>query len=547
MHFTKLVVTFVVSSSLQSTYFVLYGICSTLQRFQTETRSSKKGQKTENWKQEFVDNYQRGVVNIGFGDQNIEELKDDYRNMGVFMGVHWIAMLHKLWVKIGIVIIAIAWLVVAFAGMLSIKPLEENENFTGEHTFLMKSLHGMQDFAPMKNEIRIMFGVKGLADRKTWHADDFGIVDYYDDVEFHTKAQQEWMLEYCEMLRTWRSKNEESLIKIDENVNCVFEKFRDYILSSESGLGNGSANVSSYPLLKPDVSDDSDDQRDYYLEHLYEWYHNSASGVPERNAYRLDIEEDSETYIIKTARLFVESAANFWSLQSEADHEEARFREFMADSRIACEATLGDANDPLCNPTITSARWSWSEGMFCVSSMSPNHFNQSLFFFLVFRVSSILGQCKGKYPVCIPDYFRHSDDCAQQLHYGDPLLYQRMLYHDQRAGSDRNGWMAIWSNGMCECNPRDWVLCGLLRAYLSRVHCGTVEAQSRGSVSIRIVAEWSCHLIVRNDFDSVHDSCVDQSGRGIDLENGVVDRGHYYYECHIHIHDIHVDDGYHCS
>ena len=60
------------------------------------------------------------------------------------MGVHWINILHKVWVKIGILVVIFGWLAFAFFGMISIKPLEENENFTGGDTFLMKSLHGMQ-------------------------------------------------------------------------------------------------------------------------------------------------------------------------------------------------------------------------------------------------------------------------------------------------------------------------------------------------------------------------------------------------------------------
>lgn len=330
-------------------------------RFQTEAIGSSSGKKSENWRKEFEDNLERGVVDIGLGPQTIEELKQDYRNLGVLMGVHWVSMLHKVWVKITIVVLAIGWYVIALNGVLSIKLLQENENFTGEHGFLMKSLHGMQDYDPMRNQIRILFGVKGLESRDVW-VEDYGVIDYYENVGFHTEAQQLWMLEYCEILRNWTSTKQDDMMLVlgDDDVNCVVEKFRDYIESSASGLDNA-----SYPLLKPgnDVSDE--EQKEYYLAHFYEWYHQSDDGISQRNGFKADIAQKSaEKYELKSIRYAVVSAADFWSIQSDADLEEDRWHEFMAESCAACGEALGDVNDPLCHPRISSPRWSWSEGMY---------------------------------------------------------------------------------------------------------------------------------------------------------------------------------------
>jgi len=301
----------------------------------------------------------RGVVDIGFGEQTLTELSDDYRTMGVVVGVHWINILHKVWVKVAIFVVAAAWLSFAFLGMLSIRMLEENENFSGEDTFLMKSLHGMTDFDPMKNQIRIAFGVEGLESRRVWH-DDYGVVEYFD-VAFHGQAQQQWLLDYCEMVRNWQSADQvnRTLVTSGGGVQCIFEHFRDYVLSPSSGIDNA-----SYPLMMPgaDSSDDDDAQKAFYCEEFYRWYHLSDEGASHRNSFSTDIRIDGEMECEMTSvTLEVISAANFWSLQSEADLEEAVWREFMDFSRAACEAALGD-DDKLCRPRISSPRWSWSEG-----------------------------------------------------------------------------------------------------------------------------------------------------------------------------------------
>ena len=86
-----------------------------------------------------------------------------------------------------------------------------------------------------------------------------------------------------------------------------------------------------------------------------------------------------------------------------------------------------------------------------------------------------------------------------------------------------------------------------LGAYRARLHCGAVEAQSGSSLSVQSVAEWSRHFVSSNDFDSVHNSDDDGSGRGPVCEDGPDDDVHHYLFSIVYVHGFHVNAGNHCS
>lgn len=343
-------------------------------RFKTQEVVSNVGsQSSSNWMEQSAKNLAQGMVDIGYGPQQLDSLKNEYRTFGVLMGVHWVNLIHKLWVKCIVLTVASVWFSISFYGMLTIKTLDENENFCGDDTWCMKSLYGVNLYTTtgaMMSNILIMFGVGGLEDksRNVWIPSNHGTVRY-EQIDIHTAEQQQWMIRYCELGREFLSKEHgEVLVQDDEDFRCMLEDFRDFHMNPQSGQhGNGSnGSNDSFPLLKEGITDDdSDEQRQYYLQALYEWYHEDMSeeAIGWRNALNMDIEKsnDGEEYTLKSLHYGATSIYKFWSVQSEADKEEANWREFMAESKEQCQEAVG-MNNAICSPRVTALRLAWSEG-----------------------------------------------------------------------------------------------------------------------------------------------------------------------------------------
>merc|ERR1712096_434982 len=237
---------------------------------------------SDGWHRKSVKNLERGVVDIGYGLQTLEELMGEYRLAGVYIGVYWVNQLHRTWIKVVVVAASLAWFAISFWGMSSIKRLEENENFSGEDTYFMKSLSSINEFTQTGgNGIAINFGVKGLKEgsRKVWQ-DHLGSVDYYP-IEVHSLAQQQWMLAYCDLVRQYQTtSSNESLVADDSKVSCVMETFKAYV---EDNFGE------TFPF---NYSVDAAVQQQTYLSRLYTFYHESSEGVGSRNGWRIEIGKD---------------------------------------------------------------------------------------------------------------------------------------------------------------------------------------------------------------------------------------------------------------
>jgi len=190
-------------------------------RFKDSGDSSDKklsmsyNKETEVWAEKSAKNLAKGMVDIGYGLQTLEELNGEYRRYGVLVGVHWIQWLHKTWVKAIVICVSAVWFAIAMYGVLLIHPLEENENFAAPDSFFMRSLYGMNDFTTtlaLKNTVHITFGTNGLksGSRDVWK-EHFGVIDYVK-LEVHTIPQQQWLLDFCGGLRNYTtSVNEESV------------------------------------------------------------------------------------------------------------------------------------------------------------------------------------------------------------------------------------------------------------------------------------------------------------------------------------------------
>ena len=342
-------------------------------RFQTESQSrlsisSKKsplhgadGEEVD-WFKESMKRLKSGIVDIGYGDQDIEELVVQYRRNGVMVGIKWMHILHRTWVKVTVLLVTFAWLSVSLWGCSKIQLLEENEDFIGAENFLMKSMtKAVGNYAPLLNPITVAFGIKGLKakSRSVWQSDSVGEAELVP-LSVHTAEQQEWLISYCDLIRDYvpDANPSDKLVSSDDAVDCLFEDFRDWVLT-ESDVSNG-----TWPLLKEgDVSDL--EQKAYFLGYFHEWYHFSAHGVDKRNGYKVEILHDpkneEEPYELKAFFVGVESTYPFWSPQPLADKEEANWREFMSASTTACYAALPDDHGNLCSPRVSSLRMAWSE------------------------------------------------------------------------------------------------------------------------------------------------------------------------------------------
>ena len=137
------------------------------------------------WRSKSLHNLSKGLVDIGYGLQTLETLKGmffisvfilefdfnfvfisaEYRNFGVYVGVYWLNFVTAIGMKIMVLVVSLAWLGVAFYGMTTIKPIEENENFAGDSTFLMQSLYKVNEYtssSAMRNDFSVMWGTSGL-------------------------------------------------------------------------------------------------------------------------------------------------------------------------------------------------------------------------------------------------------------------------------------------------------------------------------------------------------------------------------------------------
>merc|ERR1712096_242785 len=119
----------------------------------------------------------------------------------------------------------------------------------------------------------------------------------------------------------------------------------------------------SYPIS---YSSDDATQKQLYLESLHGFYHNSTEGIEWRNEYSMDVRHDaaSDTFELRSFSFKTHSIYDFRSLQSQADKDEANWREWMAFSAADCRDTLSadEYNAGLCKPRYGSLRLSWAEG-----------------------------------------------------------------------------------------------------------------------------------------------------------------------------------------
>lgn len=308
-----------------------------------------------NWRQKAMQNLERGVVDIGYGEQTIKELQQRYRRSGVFIGVHWLTHLHTLWVKLLVCLVTGGWVIATMYGVTTIKRIEENENFMGKDSFIMKSMHGMNPYTTndqMRDQIHIMFGVNGMTpkSRDVW-AEHFG-EPHYNNLEVHTAAQQEALINFCGILKNFTSDaNGDALVKSDEHVICIMEDFKDYMESMDN---------KSFPFV---FSQEDSVQKHEYLKALHEFYHDSDAGIYWRNDYKMDLSLKGEhEYMLKSIEVEVLSIYNFYTTQKKAERQMDSWMELLSKWKEQCHDALEDEHGNLCDLRITSMRMTWNEG-----------------------------------------------------------------------------------------------------------------------------------------------------------------------------------------